>query len=63
MFGFGRRRIIDERAKSLGELMPLLVGRLNTMTFDEFVEANRQRGFIESYLQAENLDTIAVRFL
>jgi hypothetical protein len=54
MFGFGRRRAIDERAKSLGELMILLVGSLDSMAFDEFIAANRRRGFVEGHVQAED---------
>jgi hypothetical protein len=54
MFGFGRRKAIDERAKSLGDLMVLLVGCIESMSLDDFIEANRRRGFVESYVEKKN---------
>jgi len=50
MFGFGRRREVEARAKSLGDLLLLLVDSLHSMSLDDFVEANHRRGFVDSYL-------------
>jgi hypothetical protein len=55
MFGFGRRNAIDEKAKSLGDLMVLLVGCIESMSLDDFIEANPRRGFVESYVETEIL--------
>ena len=53
MFGFGRRKAIEERAKSLGELMFLFVGCLESMSLEEFIEANHRRGFVDSYVEKD----------
>ena len=55
MFGLGRKKTIEERAKALGDLMLLLVGCLETMSLAELVEANHHRGFVDSYVEANSL--------
>lgn len=54
MFGFGRQKSIEERAKSLADLMFLLVGCLETMPLEEFIEANHRRGFVDSYVEKDH---------
>lgn len=49
MFGFGRRRAIERRAKALGDQMVWLLGMINTMTFEEFIESAARQGFVEGY--------------
>jgi hypothetical protein len=50
MFGFKVRKSIAARAQFLGELVPLLHRNANAMPFEEFVEDNRRRGFVDSYI-------------
>jgi hypothetical protein len=49
-FGFGRRKEVQARARSLGDLLLLLVESINSMSLDDFVKANHRRGFVDSYL-------------
>jgi len=54
MFGFGRRKVIEDRAKSLGDLMYLLVECLHSMSFEELIEANHHLGnFIDEYIETD----------
>ena len=50
MFGFKTRKAIAARARFLGELVPLLERNINSMSFEEFVEDNRRRGFVDSFI-------------
>ena len=53
MFGFKMRRAISARAQFLGELVPLLHRNANAMRFEEFIEDNRQQGFVDSYIDTK----------
>jgi len=54
MFGFGRRRAIRKRAKSLGEFMLMQVNWISSMSLDELIEANRREGFVDNYIETES---------
>jgi hypothetical protein len=47
MFGFGRKAEIEARAKSIGDLMLLMVSCVNSMPLKDFLEANHRRGFVD----------------
>jgi hypothetical protein len=54
MFRFGRRKIIEARARSVGNLMFLFIGSANSMSLAQFIEANRRRGFVDADIDLEN---------
>jgi len=49
MFGMGRRRAVERRAKALGDLLHRLVGMVESMSFEEFIEYAERQSFDESY--------------
>jgi hypothetical protein len=49
MFGMGRRKVIEDRAKALGQQLFWLLSMIRTMTFEEFIESAERQGFVESY--------------
>jgi hypothetical protein len=48
MFRFGRRKRIEERARSIANLMLLFVSNVNSMSLEQFIQANRLRGFVNA---------------
>jgi hypothetical protein len=48
VFGLGRRKAIEQRAKAIGDRLILLLGMINTVTFEEFVDSALRQGFVES---------------
>ncbi len=54
MFGFLKiRKSISARAQFLAEIVPLLQSNANAMSFEEFIEDNRRRGFVDSYIDGK----------
>jgi hypothetical protein len=54
MFGFGRRKKIEARARSIARLMLLSIGSARSMSLAQFIEANRRRGFVDAVIDREN---------
>jgi hypothetical protein len=54
MFGFGRRKEIEARARSIARLMLLAIGSARSMSLAQFIEANRRRGFVDAVIDREN---------
>jgi len=50
MFGIGRRKEIEARARSVAELMLLITRSINSMSLEELMEANHRRGFIDGII-------------
>jgi hypothetical protein len=48
MFRFWRRKKVEERARSVANLMLLFVSNVSSMSLEQFIEANRRRGFINA---------------
>jgi hypothetical protein len=47
VIGFGRKAEIGARAKSVGDLMLLIVGCVNCVPLRELIEANHRRGSVD----------------
>jgi hypothetical protein len=62
MFGFGRKRAIEARAKFLGDLMLRLVDRANAQPLEKFVEGLRRAGFVifSSELGRERVECVFI---
>jgi hypothetical protein len=54
MFRFGRRKKIEARARSIARLMLLTIGSARSMSLEQFIEANRRRGFVDTDIDREN---------
>ena len=54
MLGIGRRKEIEARARSVADLMLLLLGSINSMSLQEFIEANDRRGFVDGVIDLAN---------
>ena len=53
MFRFRRRSKIEARARSVANLMMLIIGSANSMSLEQFIEANRIRGFVDADIDIE----------
>jgi len=54
MFRFGGRKKIEARARSIARLMLLAIGSARSMSLEQFIEANRRRGFVDAVIDREN---------
>ena len=54
MFGIGCRKEIEARARSVADLMLLIIRSVNSMSLQEFIEANHRRGFVDGEIDLAN---------
>jgi hypothetical protein len=54
MFRFGHQKKIAARARSVANLMLLFVSSVNTMSLEQFIDANHRRGFVDADIDLEN---------
>ena len=54
MFGFKMRKLILARARFLGEILPLIDKEINSMPFEDFVQNNRRRGFVDNFIDVQS---------